>query len=178
MQNVEWKARVADSVSLRRRLADLGLTQVDTLIQLDTFFDVPNGRLKLREVQSSRGSTAEWIYYHRANQAAARVSNYWRAEVANAADTIALFERVVPKIGSVRKQRRLYLHETTRLHLDHVEKLGDYLEIEVVLKDGIDQSEGERRAKAWQHDLGIAPEDIIPLAYIDLLVDLEKSPIR
>ena len=72
-------------------------------------------------------------------------------------------------IGRVRKQRTLYLVGRTRVHLDRVEGLGEFLELEVVLRDDETAEVGEAEAHALMGELGIVPAQLVEGAYLDLL---------
>jgi predicted adenylyl cyclase CyaB len=81
--------------------------------------------------------------------------------------------------GVVRKRRRLYLIGRTRVHLDQVEGLGGFIELEVVLGEGEAASQGEAVAVELMDRLGIARSDLVRGAYLDLLVQPpEGSPGR
>ena len=71
--------------------------------------------------------------------------------------------------GTVRKRRLLYLVGQTRLHLDTVEGLGTFLEMEVVLTPEQGADEGRRIAEELAGRLQIAADDLVPCAYVDLL---------
>jgi adenylate cyclase class IV len=72
-------------------------------------------------------------------------------------------------MGRVRKTRLLLLAGSTRIHLDRVEGLGDFLELEVVLRDDQTESDGRSFAQALLARLGVAPSQLIAGAYLDLL---------
>lgn len=72
-------------------------------------------------------------------------------------------------LGRVRKQRTLLLTGATRIHLDRVEGLGDFLELEVVLRDEQSVDDGERIAHALMGELGLRAEQLLSGAYLDLL---------
>lgn len=164
--NVEIKARVADPAELERlvrALADQG--PVD-LTQDDTFFTCPRGRLKLRELATDRG---ELIFYERPDAPGPKVSDYAIARTDTPADLRAVLARALGECGRVRKVRRLYLAGPTRIHLDDVEGLGAFLELEVVLAPDQPAADGEAIAADLLARLGIAPADLVPGAYLDLL---------
>nr|XP_041576625.1 uncharacterized protein LOC115492594 isoform X2 [Taeniopygia guttata] len=108
------------------------------LLQTDTFFHVPRGRLKLRRTQ-------------------------------------AVLSQSLGVLGTVRKERLLLLLGQTRLHLDRVEGLGDFLELEVVLRPEQSEQDGQRLAQELLRDLGVAESDLVPGAYLDLLLALGDS---
>ena len=74
--------------------------------------------------------------------------------------------------GVVRKKRYLYLAGQTRIHLDDVEGLGQFMELEVVLRDGQSDADGQSIAEDLMAKLGVRTEDLLEGAYMDLL---EKS---
>ena len=72
-------------------------------------------------------------------------------------------------VGEVKKERHLYLCANTRIHIDHVENLGDFIELEVVLQPGQSEAQGTAIAKDLMDKLGIEPSELIDGAYIDLM---------
>jgi predicted adenylyl cyclase CyaB len=165
-RNVEIKARIAsiDAVLPRaRRLAD---GEPRSIAQDDTFYRVPHGRLKLREIV---GGGAELIHYERPDTAQAKLSDYQRLAVSDAVAMRALLQRALGAVGRVRKQRLLLLVGQTRIHLDRVDPLGDFIELEVVLRDGQSVADGVAIADALMHQLGLAQAERIAGAYLDLL---------
>jgi predicted adenylyl cyclase CyaB len=71
--------------------------------------------------------------------------------------------------GVVRKTRYLYLVGKTRVHLDDVANLGQFMELEVVLEEGQSDSEGQKVAEDLMSALGVESADLIDGAYMDLL---------
>lgn len=164
--NVEIKARVADLAATERiaaRLADSGPTLI---AQDDTFFHCAQGRLKLREFADG---SAELIAYDRPDTAGPKVSTYLRAPVADPARLRAALAAACGVRGRVRKQRTLYLIGATRVHLDAVESLGTFVELEVLLHEGQAPTQGLAVAEGLLTVLQIAPTQLVAQAYIDLL---------
>ncbi|MCP5022561.1 MAG: class IV adenylate cyclase [bacterium] len=160
------KARVEDPVALRRRVLDLNPHEVFLLEQVDTFFHCQSGRLKLR--QFADGS-AELIAYERANVQGVRQSTYFRTPTA---DGEGLLQALTLSLGVktvVRKRREVMLVGQSRIHLDQVESLGDFMEIEVVLDPEQAASEGEVILADLMGNLGISSEHCIAGAYADLI---------
>ncbi len=165
-RNVEIKARI-DSIEILRPLvellADLG---PECIAQDDTFFRCPTGRLKLRTFSPESG---ELIFYQRPDQPGPKESSYVLAPT-QAPDALReALSRAYGVIGRVRKKRTLYLIGRTRVHLDEVEELGHFLELEVVLEDDESTQRGEAVAHDLLEKLGISSRDLIDGAYIDLL---------
>jgi predicted adenylyl cyclase CyaB len=165
-RNIEIKARVLDLEALGQAAEALPAREVGVLHQVDTYFHVPHGRLKLREIA---GEATELIFYDRADQGEAKRSDYWIAPVADAAAMKALLAAGLGVRARVEKRRRLFLFRHTRIHLDTVAELGDFLELETVL-DGISEDAGRAECAEVMHALGIRDEDLCPGSYADMVV--------
>jgi predicted adenylyl cyclase CyaB len=165
-RNVEIKARVASIDAVLPRARVLAPHDAEPIAQDDTFFRVPHGRLKLREFADGR---AELIHYHRADTPDAKLSDYRRVAVPDAAALREALQRALGTLGRVRKRRWLLLVGQTRIHLDRVEGLGDFVELEVVLRDEQSEHEGVRIADMLMHELGLQQAERIAGAYLDLL---------
>ena len=165
-RNVEIKARLASleaTRALAQALADHG---PEAIMQDDTFFTCANGRLKLRAFGDGRG---ELIAYQRADAAGPTTSDYLIAPVADPDTLRATLTRALGEAGRVLKQRTLFLIGRTRVHLDRVEGLGDFLELEVVLRDGESEAQGEAEAHALLAHLKVDASQLVSGAYVDLL---------
>jgi predicted adenylyl cyclase CyaB len=165
-RNVEIKARVHDFEALRQRASDLADGPVEVVDQLDTFYITPRGRLKLRVFEPDR---CELIQYTRADDSTAKTSTYDIVRSDDPASFSRILESALPIRGVVTKRRHLYLIGPTRLHLDEVEGLGTFMELEVVLSEGQTTEHGATIAEDLMMKLGIQTEDLISGAYIDLL---------
>ena len=165
-RNVEIKARVPDFEALRLRAAALADGPVKIIDQLDTFYITPRGRLKLRVLAPDR---CELIQYTRADDSTAKTSTYEIVRSDDPASFSRILESALPIRGVVTKTRHLYLIGQTRIHLDEVEGLGTFMELEVVLSKGQTTEYGAAIADDLMSKLGIQREDLISGAYIDLL---------
>lgn len=166
-RNVEIKARITDLPAIEARaraLADQGPFE---LTQDDTFFACPNGRLKLRELAPDQG---QLIYYERIDVAGPKLSRYFIAPTTDPAALRETLGHALSVVGRVCKRRRLYLAGTTRIHLDDVEGLGRFLELEVALSDLDDAADGARTAHALLDALGIPSSALVEGAYLDLML--------
>ncbi len=170
-RNVEIKARIGSIEALLPRASALATSDAQRLVQDDTFFDVLHGRLKLREFGDG---SAELIHYHRPDIGAARLSDYVRTPVPVPASMRDALERALGAIGRVRKQRLLLMVGATRIHLDRVQDLGEFIELEVVLRDDQSESDGVRVAEQLMRELGLAATPRIAGAYLDLLADAHR----
>jgi predicted adenylyl cyclase CyaB len=163
-RNVEIKARVTGWEQTRQRAAAIADRPPEMLEQEDVFFTVPRGRLKLR----TQNGSAELIYYFRENTAGPRESRYLRVPVPDPVAARQMLALVHGERGIIQKIRWLYLVGQTRIHLDRVENLGDFLELEVVLRDGQSLEEGTAIARDLMTKLGIGDEQLVDRAYLDL----------
>jgi adenylate cyclase class IV len=165
-RNIEIKARIESVEAVLPRAQALAGGAPELLVQDDSFFTVPHGRLKLREFADG---SAELIHYQRADTAQAKASDYVRVPVPDAAALRAALARACGLQGRVRKQRWLLIKGATRIHLDRVEGLGDFMELEVVLRDDQADAEGADVAEALMRELGLADAERLAGAYLDLL---------
>jgi adenylate cyclase class IV len=168
--NIEVKARANDWDAQRARAARLAGTEPLLLEQVDTFFKVPAGRLKLRHLAPDQG---ELIFYQRPDQLGPKRSDY---SVAITDRPEALRETLAQALGvwgEVKKRRWVFVSEAfgghTRIHFDEVKGLGQHIELEVILQEGQSPEDGERIAEEFRAALDIHDDDLIDCAYLDLL---------
>jgi predicted adenylyl cyclase CyaB len=165
-RNVECKWRARTSLAeLRARAVAAGAEDRGLLLQTDTFFAAPLARLKLRELGEGR---AELISYRRADVASARASDYRVVPVADGRALALALGEALGTTGQVVKRRQLLLRGHTRIHLDEVEGLGAFVELETVLS-GEDEAEAHRELEALARDLGLDAGDALAVPYLELL---------
>jgi adenylate cyclase len=165
-RNIEVKARIAsvEAMSPRvRPLADQGPFAID---QDDTFFECANGRLKLRVASNQEG---ELIFYRRNDDTGPKPSFFLRSPVPAVDALRDLLVAAYGTIGRVLKHRTLFLIGRTRVHLDRIAGLGDFLELEVMLAEAEDDASGTREAQELMHRLGVDSAACVAGAYVDLL---------
>lgn len=165
-RNVEIKARVDNLAEMQARVEELADRPALLLEQTDTFFACASGRLKLRQFGSPGG---ELIYYARPDVTGPSECSYI---VHRMSDPEGLREALAAALGIrgiVRKQRAVYFIGQTRVHLDTVEGLGDFVELEVVLKPHQVTSAGVQIARTLVQRLGINDNQLVDKAYVDLL---------
>jgi predicted adenylyl cyclase CyaB len=168
-RNVEVKARIHSVEALLPRARALADGPEQRIEQDDTFFACAEGRLKLRDFGDGRG---ELIHYRRADAEGPKLSDYVRAATSDPAalrEALTRAHGASAVLGRVRKSRLLLMAGATRIHLDRVEGLGDFMELEVVLRDGQSVADGEAVAEALLIQLGIRDEQRLAPAYLDLL---------
>jgi len=166
--NIEIKARITDLKKIEDLVAALSNTPPKRLRQRDTFFRCEAGRLKLRETGAGE---SELIFYSRADVAGTKQSDYEITLVTDAAKLKAVLEQALGETVVVEKTRLVSLIGQTRVHLDAVEGLGDFLELEVVLQEGQSPEEGHAIACDLMQQLGIQEADLIAAAYADMLME-------
>jgi adenylate cyclase class IV len=165
-RNIEIKARAAALSQTEARVRAIADRGPFDLTQDDTFFICANGRLKLRELAPDRG---ELIFYRRADVPGPKLSEYTMVATATPALLRSLLSEACGVLGRVHKRRRLYLAGQTRIHLDQVEGLGSFVELEVALEEHQSPAEGEAVAQRLLAQLGISQADLVSGAYIDHL---------
>jgi len=165
-RNIEIKARIESVEAIEPRAAALAAQGPIQIQQDDTFFACPRGRLKLRALSASEG---QLIFYRRADQTGPKESFYVIAPTASPDALREALSLAYGQAGRVRKRRTLYIVGRTRVHLDRVEELGHFLELEVVLADGDAHEPGIAEAHELMAALGIAPSQLVEGAYVDLL---------
>ena len=165
-RNLELKARCAGLVRAAAEAAALGARRDGELVQTDTYFRVPNGRLKLRETV---GRLGELIWYARQDSVDFRGSDYYVLPIPQPAETKAALSAALGVRGEVRKRRELWLWHNVRIHLDAVENLGSFVEFEAVIKKNEDEAVSHHRLATLAKALRIRDADRIAVSYSDLL---------
>ncbi|HEX4647893.1 MAG TPA: class IV adenylate cyclase [Steroidobacteraceae bacterium] len=166
LRNIEIKARLGSVEELLPTVGRIAQQGPWEITQDDTYFACATGRLKLRALSAHEG---ELIYYQRADQLPPKESRYLRSGT-SAPETLRETLRLAyGEVGRVRKRRTLFLCGRTRIHLDRVEGLGHFLELEVVLADGEPAAEGVRVAHELMRQLGVSSAQLIAGGYLELL---------
>ncbi len=167
-RNIEIKAHIPSVAALTERaaaIADEGPTEIR---QDDTFFECRSGRLKLRIFAGGEG---ELIFYRRSDEHGPKESFYVRTPTSAPDSLRQALTLAYGEVGRVRKQRTLFIAGRTRIHLDIVENLGHFLELEVVLREEESTQAGVREAEQLMQRLGVSTSQLIDRAYVDLLAE-------
>lgn len=164
--NIEIKARARNFPDLARRGEELSDSPAQLIPQEDTFFNTARGRLKLRQLSPDRG---QLVYYERKDASGPKRSDYLLAETTNPSALKAALTAALGVRGVIRKKRTLYLAGQTRIHLDEVEGLGNFMELEVVLRPEQSDAEGQAIVSDLMKRLGVQEQDLIEGAYMDIL---------
>src|SRR5260370_21949630 len=165
-RHIEIKARIESGDTWSAKIAALAGAGPMDIAQDDTFFRWDTARLKLRVFSSDTG---ELIYYRRADEYGPKESFYLRSPTSSPDSLRECLTLAYGQVGRVRKHRKLFLVGRTRVHLDEVESLGHFLELEVVLADDEPTEVGVREARELMEKLDIHPHQLIHEAYADLL---------
>ena len=165
-KNIEIKASVLNKenlVALVEQVADSGPVEIR---QDDTFFRCSNGRLKLRQLSPNHG---ELIYYNRPDTSGPKESFYIITETTEPEQLRKTLDLALGVTGRVKKKRLLFTYGVTRIHLDEVEGLGDFVELEVVLDDSDTIESGRRIAEDLMIRLEINKDELLEGAYVDMI---------
>ena len=165
-RNVEIKARIESIEALLPKamvLADCGPFEI---VQDDTFFQCDAGRMKLRVLSPNEG---QLIFYTRSDQQDPKESFYIISPTASPDTLREVLSLAYGQAGRVRKHRTLFLVGRTRVHLDRVEGLGHFLELEVVLSENETPESAIEVARGLMVQFGIGQEQLVGCAYVDLL---------
>jgi len=166
--NVEIKARHQDPDLVRRYLKNHKADFKGVDHQIDTYFNVANGRLKLREGNIENNL----IYYNRSNESKARESHFQLVKVA---DAKLLKEMLTQSIGVkivVEKKREIYFIDNIKFHIDEIAGLGSFIEIEASdLRDQILKERLQEQCNFYIGEFGIKEEDMIAFSYSDMLLE-------
>ncbi len=173
-RNIEIKAYIPNTEAVARRAAAIADRGPFEQQQDDTFFLCESGRLKLRAFSSEAG---ELIFYRRPNQPGPKESFYLVSPTSTPETLRQTLSLAYGQAGRVRKHRTLFMIGRTRVHLDRVQDLGHFLELEVVLNDGEPAEHGIREANELIARLGVEPSQLVEAAYVDLLAQKGVSEL-
>jgi predicted adenylyl cyclase CyaB len=163
MRNLEQKFRFTDLIAAAETARRLGAAERGVIIQHDYFFAAPHARLKLRCFPDGSG---ELISYRRPDQSTARSSEYLLFPVPDTESLRVLLTDALGPPRELKKRRTLFLFYATRIHLDEVENLGNFIELETVITN---QSDAAAQAELEGVVLALGLSDPVPTAYVDLL---------
>jgi len=163
MVNLELKVKIKDMNSIRSLVSNLA-TYAGTLYQEDTYFLVGEKRLKVRDDKNSK----ELIYYIRENESSSKKSRYFLFKIDN---FVVFFIKKILRVKSiVNKKRYLYFYKNTRIHLDEVKDLGNFLELETVVKDVSKYKNYENEHFKLIDLLNLNNQEKVRYSYSDLII--------
>ncbi|MEJ2280446.1 MAG: class IV adenylate cyclase [Candidatus Bathyarchaeota archaeon] len=164
---VELKAHIDDLEVVRKKLTTLGAKYIGTLHQKDQYFEVPEGRLKLREVEEN--NTLELIYYQREDIAGPKKDDAFILKVQEAEEFKEILEKILTPLILVKKVREIYHLQGTQIHLDIVEGLGKFVEFERQISDTDKTENGRKILENLMDQLQISSGNLESLSYCDLV---------
>ena len=167
--NFEFKARLNDEQRVREALKRLDARFIGTDHQIDTYFRVPCGRLKVREGHLENAL----IFYRRSNVRRARQAAVEMMLLPRRNSLRAILARALGTLAVVDKRREIYFVKNVKIHLDRVHRLGKFLEVEAISRAG-DLKKIRSQARQFQKLFGITAKDIVAESYSDLI--LAKNP--
>ncbi len=168
---VEIKARCTQAQRVRDYLRSHGADVRGVDYQTDTYFQVPHGRLKLREGQLENAL----IYYERPDQESAKQSNVLLTKTQPDSALKAQLAQALGVLVVVKKQREIAFIDNVKFHIDNVEGLGHFVEIEAIDSEGtLSQEQLLAQCQSFQAGLGIQPHDLVAGSYSDLLLAQAK----
>lgn len=165
-RNIEIKASLNDPKLQRQIARRLSGSDPVIIYQEDIFFYTNKGRLKLRFF---RDGTGELISYYRADKSGPKTSEYFIYKTNTPLKLKKTLEHNLGIFKTVKKKRELYWIGRTRVHIDKVDHLGDFIELEVVLREDENPEYGKNEAKKLIQQLHISKDHLIEKAYVDLL---------
>ena len=165
-RNVEITARLVDPRKVLEMAVELGDQPPRIIPQTDTFFHTERGRLKVRDFGDGTG---ELIYYERPDRRGPKTSSYAISPTPDPVGLASLLGAAYPTAGVVKKTRTLLMAGRTRIHIDEVQGLGWFMELEVVLAEDESTASGEAEVRDLMARLGVSETDLVTGAYIDLL---------
>ncbi len=164
-KNLEFKVRFDSLDSLQSKLKELKATHCGTINQVDTYFENPKGRLKLRETDKSG---EDWlIYYERPNTLESRYSIYQLCKIDESSVLKELLTTALGIKTIIKKQRVLWMYQNTRIHLDTVVDLGEFVELETVFQ-GQSEPDANIEHNHVKTALGLEAAEPIAVSYSEL----------
>ncbi len=170
MKNIELKVKLDDGDQIIQTLEKINAKFGGRLNQIDTYYNCQKGRLKLREINNK---VFELIYYERPDKKNSKISNYQIVKIEKQRINFLkeILGKLFGKLVVVKKERKLWIHKNTRIHIDKVEKLGNFLELETVVKN---LNDADKEHKEIIKLLQLSKFKKIEKSYSDLLLKFLK----
>jgi len=162
---IEFKARCADQGRVRELLQGKNARFAGTDHQVDTYFRVARGRLKLRQGNIENSL----IFYSRPNAAGPKQSDVTLSQVPPGSELKQVLEKALGVLVTVDKQREIYFVDNVKIHLDQVAGLGTFLEVEAI---GSPENATllREQCESFLREFGVKPEEFVAVSYSDLLL--------
>lgn len=168
--NFEFKAKIKNINNIKKIIEKIQARYLETLQQIDTYYNTKHGRLKIREINNI---ISQLIYYNRDEEKEFRWSEYQVYDVSQVSILKNILEKSLGIKGVVNKKREVYILENCRIHVDDVAELGNFVEFEYMASDPSKNNAYEfiSRLKAeFSGDI----QEIHKNSYIDILLKQES----
>jgi len=166
--NVEIKARCADPEAVRAALRGRGADFRGLDRQTDTYFRCADGRLKLREGDIENAL----IHYARVDQAGPKESRVTMCAVGPGGALRPVLERALGVLVTVRKRREIWFVGNVKIHVDEVDGLGSFVEVEAIDEEGtIGKGRLQAQCAEFMALLRARPADLLERSYSDMLLE-------
>jgi adenylate cyclase class 2 len=167
--NIEIKARTSKTAEIRQYLLDQGANYKGADWQTDTYFNTKKGRLKLRQGNIENNL----IFYERNDQAGPKRSDFSLVQVDDPETMKAILAAAAGIKVTVKKTREIFFIENVKFHLDVLDALGSFVEIEASNKYApLTNTQLNSQCVFYMQAFGIKDEDLIDISYSDMLLDL------
>ena len=182
-RNIEIKAVCENLARVRAAAEKLSARSAGIEEQCDTYFRTARGRLKLRRrLLKPEGDSAgagdkhfELIWYQRPDTTSAKGSDYYLISVIDGTELRQLLADGLGILTEIRKRRTVYLWRNVRIHLDEVEQLGLFVELEAIVDESCDEASARAKTDRLCKALEILPDQLIDVSYSDLLLSAKSS---
>jgi adenylate cyclase, class 2 len=170
--NIEIKAYCHQPDRVRQYLLEQGVDFKGLDVQTDTYFEVPHGRLKLRQGNIENNLIA----YQRDNLQGPKSSSFQLAPVTDSAALLQVLQHTLGIKVVVKKQREIYCLSNVKFHIDHIEGLGHFVEIEAgnLLANHLTAEHLQEQCNFYMEALKIAPGDCCTHSYSDMLLGAQQ----
>ena len=171
MQSIEWKAEIRDPSIVRALVKRMGGVHASTVLHCDTYYRVIDGTLLKREIE---GEASEFIHYLRPAGVRPRHTRFTLYSEEQAAERFGA--KPIPVWVIVEKRREVWVLDGVRVHLDEVEDLGRFVELEVLVTPDQSVSACEAKIARLRTALGPFVGEPVSKGYAELLaLELETS---
>lgn len=166
-ENIEFKAKIDDYRSVYQSVCQLTKTTPTILMQEDIFYRIRFGRLKLRSICNKK---YELIFYRRPDKTGPKCSKYIRIRLNNKSFVDSILAKIFGRLVVIKKQRDLFLRNNVRFHLDSVDGLGSFLEIEYILSPSESYEIALDFVNQLIYKLQIPKKALIDCSYAELML--------
>lgn len=170
--NIEIKARCTEPEKIRKLLIGRGADFKGVDNQTDTYYKVPKGRLKLRQGNIENSL----IFYKRPDQAGPKQADVRLFMLDKESALSEVMSSALEVLVLVKKKREIYLLENVKFHIDEVDSLGSFVEIEAIDAQGrIGTEKLTQQCAEYVQLLGITKDKLVSNSYSDMLLELNTN---